>query len=53
MYSFGFNVWNYFTVACFKGFEDNEGGFYQVYRDVFQKIKTEEAKSYAMRDDLE
>lgn len=53
MYSFGFNIWIYFTVACFKGYEDSEGSFYQVYREVFEKIKAEESKSFAMRDDLE
>jgi DnaJ family protein A protein 5 len=52
-YSFGFNIWSYFTTACFKDFKDNEGGFYHVYRDVFEKIKTEEARCFAMREDLE
>ena len=33
-YSFGFNIWNYFTASCFKGYEDEEGGFYEVYRNV-------------------
>ena len=41
MYSFGFNIWPYFTSSCFKGFDDDEGGFYYVYRDIFEKIKTE------------
>lgn len=49
MYSFGFNIWAFFTSACFKGFDDNAGGFYEVYRDVFEKIKTEEAKAFGMR----
>lgn len=35
MYSFGFNIWAYFTSSSFKGFDDNEGGFYHVYRDIF------------------
>lgn len=40
MHTFGFNVWTYFSSACFKGYEDNEGGFYQVYREIFERIKT-------------
>jgi len=38
-YSFGFNIWEYFTVRCFKGYNDDQGSFYHVYRDVFEKIK--------------
>lgn len=53
VHTFGFNIWNYFTVSCFSGFEDDEGGFYQVYRDIFEKLKEEETKAFAMRDDLE
>ena len=53
IHTFGFNIWNYFTVSCFKGYGDEENGFYHVYREVFEKIKTEENKSFAMRDDLE
>jgi DnaJ family protein A protein 5 len=49
MYSFGFNIWPYFTSSCYKGFDDSEGGFYYVYRDIFEKIKTEEAKAFAGR----
>jgi len=48
-YSFGFNIWAYFTMNCFEGFEDNAEGFYAVYRDVFEKIKAEEAKAYNSR----
>lgn len=49
MYSFGFNIWGYFTSSCFKGYDDDQGGFYWVYRDVFQKIKVEENKAFGMR----
>lgn len=49
-YSFGFNIWAYFTSACFKGYDDSEGGFYQVYREVIEKIKTEEAKAFVNRE---
>jgi DnaJ family protein A protein 5 len=40
-YSFGFNIWEFFSVRCFKGFGDDEAGFYSVYRNVFEKIKGE------------
>ncbi len=53
MYTFGFNIWSYFTTKCFSGFDDSEKGFYCVYRDVFEKIKSEEAKAYNMREDVE
>lgn len=53
MYSFGFNIWTYFTSSCFKGYDDSEGGFYYVYRDVFEKVKSEEAKAWAMREEDE
>lgn len=52
-YSFGFNIWEYFTVRCFKGYNDDQGSFYHVYRDVFEKIKAEEAKAFKSRDDLD
>lgn len=38
-YSFGFNIWEFFTTRCFKGLGDEEGGFFNVYRSVFEKIK--------------
>jgi DnaJ family protein A protein 5 len=40
-YSFGFNIWEFFSGRCFKGFGDDEEGFYSVYRSVFEKIKGE------------
>jgi hypothetical protein len=40
-YSFGFNIWIYFTTGCFSSYDDSEKGFYTVYRDVFEKIKIE------------
>lgn len=51
-YSFGFNIWAYFTMSCFSGYEDDEKGFYAVYRDAFEKIKAEETKAYVSREDL-
>jgi hypothetical protein len=40
-YSFGFNIFEFFTVKCFKGFGDEAGAFFSVYRDVFERIKSE------------
>lgn len=51
-YTFGFNIWNYFNTSCFKGYDDAEGGFFAVYRDVFEKLKAEEVKAYSHREDL-
>ncbi|CAO1358660.1 unnamed protein product [Diamesa hyperborea] len=36
------DVFPYFTTACFKGFNDDEEGFYTVYRNVFEKLATED-----------
>ena len=52
-YSFGFNIFQFFTARCYKGFTDDEGDFFQVYRGVFELIKAEEIKAYQMREDLE
>ena len=52
-YSFGFNIWLYFTTSCFNGFENGPEGFYGVYREVFEKIKIEEKKAFNSRQDLE
>lgn len=51
-YSFGFNIWEFFSVKCFKGYGDDEAGFFGVYRNVFEKIKGEEVKAFKSRDDL-
>ena len=43
--SFGFNIWEYFVQSCFKGFNDNAGGYYHVYEDVFVQILEEEEQA--------
>jgi hypothetical protein len=48
--AFGFDIQPFFKESCFKGFEDNVGGFYQVYRDAFEKLKAEEEKAWKLRD---
>ena len=30
--AFGFKIWDYFNINCFKGFGDNPEGFFGVYR---------------------
>lgn len=36
------DVFQYFTASCYRGFDDSAGGFYAVYRDVFEKLATED-----------
>ncbi|KAI8127190.1 DnaJ like protein subfamily C member 21 [Lucilia cuprina] len=45
------DVFQYFTVSCFKGYADDAKGFYSVYREVFEKIAAEDAEF--MDDDEE
>lgn len=43
--SFQFNIWQYFSTSCYKGFGDNEGGFYKVFTEVFDLIIGEEEEA--------
>lgn len=36
------DVYQYFTTTCFKGYSDDDGGFYAVYRKVFETIAKED-----------
>ncbi|CAM1325383.1 DNAJC21 (predicted), partial [Pycnogonum litorale] len=36
------DVFPYFTVSCFSGYDDSEKGFYSIYREVFDKIAAED-----------
>ncbi|XP_055374324.1 dnaJ homolog subfamily C member 21 [Condylostylus longicornis] len=38
------DVFQYFTVTCFKGYGDDPGGFYAVYSEIFKKIAAEDAE---------
>ncbi|XP_070164266.1 dnaJ homolog subfamily C member 21 [Polyergus mexicanus] len=38
------NLFPYFSATCFKGYKDDETGFYTVYRNVFEKLATEDAE---------
>jgi len=42
------NLWPYFSSTCFEGFEDDNQGFYSVYRKVFQQIDAEEKQFAAI-----
>nr|CCD13481.1 unnamed protein product [Trypanosoma congolense IL3000] len=41
------NLYDYFTARCFEGFDDNEGGFYDVYGKVFARIVETESEHNA------
>lgn len=38
------NLFPYFSTTCFKGYKDDETGFYTVYRNVFEKLVAEDAE---------
>ncbi|KAJ8895410.1 hypothetical protein PR048_000742 [Dryococelus australis] len=38
------DVMTYFTPSCFKGYGDDEKGFYSVYREVFNKLAAEDSE---------
>lgn len=38
------NLFPYFSATCFKGYRDDETGFYAVYRNVFEKLAAEDAE---------
>ena len=44
------DVFGYFTSSCYSGFEDDEKGFYAVYREIFNKLAFEESE-YLNDDD--
>ncbi|KAG8191458.1 hypothetical protein JTE90_020708 [Oedothorax gibbosus] len=44
------NVYQYFNGSCFKGYNDDERGFYTVYRHVFETIANED-KPFLDKDD--
>ncbi|KAF8773716.1 DnaJ subfamily C member 21 like protein [Argiope bruennichi] len=47
------NVYQYFNASCFKGYNDEEKGFYTVYRQVFEKIAAEDKPFLDSDDELE
>ncbi|XP_063227830.1 dnaJ homolog subfamily C member 21 [Bacillus rossius redtenbacheri] len=38
------NVMRYFTPSCYKGYGDDDQGFYSVYREVFNKLAAEDSE---------
>lgn len=46
------NLFNYFTTSCFSDYNDDEGGFYDVYSDVFDEILDAEEERGNGRADL-
>lgn len=44
------NIFPYFSASCYRGFDDDEKGFYSVYREVFNKLAAEESE-YLSEDD--
>lgn len=46
------NIFPYFSGSCYRGFDDDDKGFYSVYREVFNKLAAEESE-YLSEDDAE
>lgn len=44
------DLFQYFTTTCFQGYNDDEKGFYTVYRTVFEKLVAEDVE-FVMEDD--
>ena len=51
--SFAFNIWEFFSTNCFKGFGDDDAGFYKTYGRVFNDILEEEEEARQMNDELD
>ncbi|KOX70672.1 DnaJ like protein subfamily C member 21 [Melipona quadrifasciata] len=47
------DLFQYFSTVCFKGYGDDEKGFYTVYRNVFEKLTTEDMEFAKESDSLE
>lgn len=47
------DVFPYFTAACYKGFGDDDDGFYAVYAKVFDQIATEDIEFMSSPDEYE
>jgi len=46
------DVFQYFTTTCFKGYGDDEKGFYTVYRGVFEQIAKEDVEFMDENEEL-
>ncbi|KAG4073641.1 hypothetical protein HA402_000865 [Bradysia odoriphaga] len=47
------DVYQYFSASCYKGFGDDEGGFYHVYSDIFHQIATEDLEFMDDEDEFD
>lgn len=47
------DIFPYFTAACFKGFGDDESGFYAVYEKVFDQLAAEDIEFMDSTDEYE
>jgi len=45
------NLFKYFSPSCYKGFGDDEKGFYSVYREVFNTLLAEESVYFEVNPD--
>ncbi|XP_071862382.1 uncharacterized protein [Bombus fervidus] len=46
------DLFQYFSTTCFKGYGDDEKGFYTIYRNVFEKLAVEDIE-FAKESDLD
>lgn len=51
--NFQFNIWEFFSTSCYKGFNDSSDGFYMVYGKVFTDILEEEEEARLNDDQKE
>lgn len=47
------DVYQYFTVSCYKGFGDDPNGFYAIYEKVFDQLATEDIEFMDSPDEYE
>lgn len=47
------DVFPYFTAACYKGYGDDADGFYTIYREVFDKLATEDIEFLDSPDEFD
>ena len=45
------NLFKYFSPSCYKGFGDDDKGFYSVYREVFNTLLVEESNYFEVDPD--
>lgn len=53
LFIFSLDIFPYFTTSCYKGFSDDDEGFYAVYRKVFEKLSAEDIEYMDNPEDYE